>query len=49
VITDAEGNPYPETLRLATNTLVIDEGGTLVRIEGDLSKDQAIQIARSMS
>src|SRR5207249_1193288 len=26
VITDAEGNPYPETLRLATNTLVIDEG-----------------------
>jgi len=49
VITDAEGNPYPQTLRLATNTLVIDEGGTLVRIEGDLSKDQAIQIARSMS
>ena len=49
VITDADGNPYPETLRLATNTLVIDEGGTLVRIEGDLSKDQAIQIARSMS
>ena len=49
VITDAAGNPYPETLRLATNTLVIDEGGTLVRIEGDLSKDQAIQIARSMS
>lgn len=49
VFTDADGAPYFDTLRLATNTLILDEGGVVVRIEGDLSKDQAIQIARSMS
>jgi len=34
---------------LATNTLLIDEGGTIIRIEGDLTKDQALQIAASLS
>ena len=48
VITDAEGNPYTATLRLATNTLVFDDNGTLVRIEGDMTKDQALKIASSM-
>ena len=46
---DAEGNPYFDTLRLATDTLIFDNGGTLVRIEGQMSKEQAIQIARSMT
>jgi hypothetical protein len=45
---DADGNVREETLRLATNTLLIDEGGTIVRIEGDLTKDQALQIAASL-
>ena len=36
--TDANGRPEAETLRLATNTLIIDEGGTIVRIEGDLTE-----------
>ena len=49
VFTAADGTPYFDTLRLATNTLVFDDGGTVVRIEGDLSKEQAIQIARSIS
>ena len=49
VFTAADGTPYFDTLRLATNTLVYDDGGTVVRIEGDLSKEQAIQIARSIS
>ncbi len=49
VLIDAAGNPRYETLRLATNTLLIDEGGTIVRIEGDLTKDQALQIAASLA
>ena len=46
---DQAGNTRYETLRLATNTLLIDEGGTIVRIEGDLTKAQALQIAASLS
>lgn len=48
VFTDANGNPYFDTLRLATNTLIIDDGGTIVRIEGDMTKAQALQIASSL-
>jgi len=47
VITDADGNPYTATLRLATNTLIFDDNGTIVRIEGDMTKAQALQIAAS--
>ena len=46
---DAAGNVRYETLRLATNTLLIDEGGTIVRIEGDLTRDQALKIAASLT
>jgi hypothetical protein len=46
---DEAGNVRYETLRLATNTLLIDEGGTIVRIEGDLTKAQALQIAGSLT
>jgi hypothetical protein len=46
---DAAGSFRNETLRLATNTLILDYGGTIVRIEGDLTKDQALQIAASLS
>jgi hypothetical protein len=46
---DAAGNVRYETLRLATNTLLVDEGGTIVRIEGDLTKAQALSIAASLS
>jgi hypothetical protein len=46
---DAAGKVRYETLRLATNTLLIDEGGTIVRIEGDLTKSQALSIAASLS
>ena len=48
VFTDANGNPYFDTLRLATNTLIVDDGGTIVRIEGDMTKAQALQIASSL-
>jgi len=46
---DANGNFRSETLRLASNTLVIDDNGTIVRIEGDLTKAQALEIAASLS
>ena len=49
LFTDANGNFRNETMRLATNTLIIDDGGTVVRIEGDLTKAQALEIARSLS
>jgi len=48
VFTDAEGNAYYDTLRLATNTLIFDDNGTIVRIEGDMTKAQALQIAGSI-
>jgi hypothetical protein len=46
---DASGGFRSETLRLATNTLIFDDGGTIVRIEGDLTRGQALQIAGSLS
>lgn len=45
---DANGNFRQETMRLATNTLIFDDGGTVVRIEGDLTKAQALEIAKSL-
>jgi len=46
---DASGQPYPDTLRLATNTLIFDSGnGTITRIEAYTSKERAIQIANSL-
>lgn len=46
---DANGNFRDETLRLATNTLLIDDSGTVIRIEGDLNEAQALAIAASLS
>jgi hypothetical protein len=46
---DAAGTFRNETLRLATNTLILDDGGTIIRIEGDLTEAQAIQIAASLA
>jgi hypothetical protein len=48
VFLDAEGVVRGETMRLATNTLILDEGGTVVRIEGNLTKAQAMEIAASL-
>jgi hypothetical protein len=49
VFLDANGNLRGETMRLATNTIVLDVGGTVVRIEGKLTKSQALEIAASLS
>ena len=47
--TDASGTFRNETLRLATNTLIFDDHGTIVRIEGDLTRAQALEVATSLS
>lgn len=49
VFTDADGHFLNESMRLATNTLILDVNGTIVRIEGDMSKAQALEIAGSLS
>ena len=49
VFLDSDGTPRFETLRLATNTLVIDDGGTIVRIEGHMTRSQALQIAGTLA
>jgi len=48
IFLDADGNFRDETMRLATNTLILDDGGTIVRIEGNVTKAQAVQIATSL-
>ena len=45
---DADGNTRDETLRLATNTLLIDDNGIVIRIEGDMTKAQALELAASL-
>jgi hypothetical protein len=48
VFVDRAGEVRYETLRLATNTLLINKGGTVIRIEGNLTKAQALEIAASL-
>jgi hypothetical protein len=48
IFIDAAGQFRDETMRLATNTLLLDESRTVVRIEGNLTKAQALQIAASL-
>jgi hypothetical protein len=49
VFLDASGQFRVETMRLATNTLLIDDNGTVIRIEGDLTKAQALEMAASLT
>ena len=46
--TDSNGLGRADTVRLAANTLILDDGGTIVRIEGNLTKAQALEIASSL-
>jgi hypothetical protein len=47
--TDANGDGRSDTVRLAADTLILDFGGTIVRIEGNLTKAQALDIAASLT
>lgn len=45
---DQYGSYYTGTLRLARNTLLWEQGALTVRLEGALTKAQALEIARSV-
>jgi hypothetical protein len=42
------GAAYPESARLARDVLVWEEGGRTVRLEGDLTRGEALRLAQSM-
>jgi hypothetical protein len=42
---DSAGNPSPETLRLAGNTLLWEQGGVTFRLEAQIPRDDALRIA----
>jgi hypothetical protein len=44
----ADGEIYGDTLRLATNTLVWQAGAVTLRVEGDITRGQAVAIANSL-
>jgi hypothetical protein len=44
----ANGEIYGDTLRLATNTLVWQAGAVTLRVEGDITKNEAVAIANSL-
>ncbi|HEX2774460.1 MAG TPA: hypothetical protein VHN18_18800 [Micromonosporaceae bacterium] len=46
---DRAGNVRAETARLAASTLIWQEGGVSYRLEGDLTKVEAIEIASSLT
>jgi hypothetical protein len=48
VYLDRDGEPIFETLRLAGNTLLWTRGDLTLRLEGDLTRERALEIAESM-
>jgi Domain of unknown function (DUF4367) len=48
ILLDEYDLPVQETLRLARNTLLWEEDGRTLRLEGDLSREQAVEIAESL-
>lgn len=48
LLVDEYDLPVQETLRLARNTLLWEEDGRTLRLEGDLSREEAVEIAESM-
>jgi hypothetical protein len=45
---DPAGNIQPETLRLAGNTLLWEEGGITYRLEAQVGLEEAVRIASSL-
>jgi hypothetical protein len=45
---DEAGRPVSETIRLAGNTLLWEHGQITLRLEGKLSREEAVRIARSV-
>jgi len=47
VILDASGQPRTETSRLAGHTLIWEKDGAVLRLEGDVTMQRALEIAAS--
>jgi hypothetical protein len=48
VLFDGEDQVFEDAGRLAGNTLLVERDGVLVRIEGELSRERAVEIAESL-
>ena len=48
MLLDEHGLLYPETARLARDVLVWEERGRTIRLEGDLSRAEAVSLAESL-
>jgi len=48
LLLDDYGLPVHDTLRLARNTLLWQQDGRTLRLEGDFSRDEAVTIAESL-
>ena len=48
VLFDGETQVFEDRGRLAGNTLLVERNGVLVRIEGEISRERAIEIAESL-
>jgi hypothetical protein len=48
LLVDEHGVPALETIRLARDVLLWEEGGRTLRLEGDFSLDEAVEIAESL-
>ena len=48
MLLDEFGVTYPESARLARDVLVWEENGRTIRLEGDLTRDDALEIAHSL-
>jgi Domain of unknown function (DUF4367) len=48
MLVDEYDLPVQESLRLARNTLLWEEDGRTLRLEGDLSREEAVRIAESL-
>ena len=48
VLFDGEASVFEDRGRLAGNTLLVERSDVLVRIEGELSRERAVEIAESL-
>lgn len=48
LLLDADGEVVEESARLARDVLVWERGGVAYRLEGDLTRDEALELARSL-
>ena len=49
MLLDERGDAIGESARLARDVLVWDEDGRTIRLEGDLTEDEALELAESLT